>query len=88
VQLDELYVDGFLSSAEFDGGDVADRQVTVEVELARGRRDQFDGRVVFVNPLIQAGNKFRVRALVANRKADGHWLLRPGMMASLTIQFD
>jgi multidrug efflux pump subunit AcrA (membrane-fusion protein) len=88
IQLDELYVDGFLSGAEFDCGEVANRSVTVEVDMARGRHDRFDGRIVFVNPLVQAGNKFRVRALVANRKADGSWLLHPGVTASMTIHLE
>jgi multidrug efflux pump subunit AcrA (membrane-fusion protein) len=86
VQLDELYVDGFLSSAALDSSEIAGCDVTVEVELARGRRVQFGGQIVFVNPLIQAGNKFRARALVSNRKENGHWLLRPGMMASMLVE--
>ena len=85
VQLDELYVDGFLSSAALDSSEIAGCDVTVEVELARGRSVRFRGQIVFVNPLIQAGSKFRARALVSNRKENGHWLLRPGMMASMVV---
>ena len=88
VQLDELYVDGFVSGADFDAGDVANRRVTVTVALARGRRAEFEGQIVFVNPLIQAGNRFRVRALVLNRRDQQQWLLRPGMTASMAIHFN
>ncbi len=77
--------DGFLSGSDFDSAEIAGRHVTVEVELARGRRVAFHGRVVFVSPLIQHGNKFRVRAVVANERQDGHWLLRPGMEATMVI---
>jgi hypothetical protein len=35
---------------------------------------------------VQAGNKYRVRAEVANRSEHGHPILRPGMGATMTIQ--
>ena len=38
VRMDELSVDGFLNGAEFDTADIADAEVTVEVELAHGAR--------------------------------------------------
>jgi multidrug efflux pump subunit AcrA (membrane-fusion protein) len=85
VRLDQLRVDGFISGSDFDSAEIAGRSVTVEVELARGQRAKFEGRVAFVNPLVQHGNKFRVRAIVLNQKRDGHWLLRPGMEATMTI---
>lgn len=88
VRLDHLRVDGFISGTAYDSAEIADRDVTVIVDLARQRRAEFHGRVVFVSPLIQHGNKFRVRALVVNQKSNGHWLLRPGMEASMNIHLD
>jgi multidrug resistance efflux pump len=85
VRMDRLRVEGFVSAADFNPGEVGGRPVTVEVELARGRRVSFNGQVVFVSPQIQAGNKYRVRAEVDNRTEQNQWLLRPGTSAEMTI---
>ena len=85
VRLDRLRVEGFLSAAEFNPSEVACRPVTVEVQLAHGRSVQFTGEVTFVNPEIKAGNKYRVRAEVENRRENGHWLLQPGKEAAMAI---
>lgn len=85
VKMDTLRAEGFVSAAEYDVVDLADREVRVEVELAGKRRESFTGRVTVISPLVQAGNKYRVRAEVSNRFEAGHWLLRPGMTASMTI---
>ena len=85
VRIDRLRVEGFLSGAEFGPEEIAGRPVTVEVQLAAGRVARFGGNVVYVSPLVQAGNKYRVRAEVENRAENGHPLLRPGMSATMTI---
>jgi macrolide-specific efflux system membrane fusion protein len=85
IKMDELRVEGFLSTRDYDPGEVATRPVTVEVELARGRRAQFQGQIEFVNPLVLSGDKCRVRAVVKNRVENGHWLLRPGTSAAMAI---
>lgn len=85
VRMDQLWIEGFVSSDEFDPGEIANRPVTVQVALARGRVMEFPGKVVFVSPLVQAGNKYRVRAEVPNRQENGYWLLRPGVTAEMTI---
>ena len=85
VRVDRLRVEGFLSAAEFGPEEIAGRPVVVEVQLAGGRAARFSGAVVFISPLVQAGNKYRVRAEVENRTENGHPLLRPGMAATMTI---
>jgi len=85
IQMDRLYVDGFISGADYNVVDIANRPVTVEIALARGRREQFKGQVVFVNPLVQAGNRYRVRAEVRNRQEKDQWLLNPGSTATMAI---
>jgi len=85
VRIDRLRVEGFLSGTEFGPEEIAGRPVTVEVQLAAGRVARFSGNVVYVSPLVQAGNKYRVRAEVENRAENGHPLLRPGMSATMTI---
>jgi macrolide-specific efflux system membrane fusion protein len=88
VRIDRLRVEGFLSASEFGPEAIAGRSVTVEVPLAQGRVGQFPGKVVYISPLVQAGNKYRVRAEVENRADNGHPLLRPGMTATMAIELN
>ncbi len=85
LRMDRLTVEGSLKYSEYEPGQVANQPVTVDVELARGRKAQFTGKIVFVDPEVLAGN-YKVRAEVDNRKENGQWLLRPGARASMTIQ--
>ena len=48
--------------------------------------EQFAGKVVFVNPTIEASGNCRIWAEVDNRQQHGHWLLQPGMEAQMTIE--
>ena len=86
VRLDKLRVDGRLDAGRFDPHELEGRRVRVDVRLARGRTESFEGRIVFVNPQVQAGNKYRVRAEIVNRKEKGHWLLGAGHAAELYLQ--
>jgi multidrug efflux pump subunit AcrA (membrane-fusion protein) len=88
VRIDRLRVEGLVSSAEFGPQEVAGRPVVVEVPLAGGRTARFTGKVVYISPLVAAGNSYRVRAEVANRIEAGHPLLRPGMSATMTIALE
>ncbi|MDX1944967.1 MAG: HlyD family efflux transporter periplasmic adaptor subunit [Pirellulaceae bacterium] len=85
VRIDRLRVEGFLNASEFSPGEIAGRAVTVEVPLTGGKIGRFAGQIVFVSPLVQAGNKYRVRAEVENRSENGHPILRPGMSATMTV---
>ena len=77
VRVDRLRVEGFLSSADYNPAEIDARAVTVEVALARGRKETFDGKVIFVSPIEEAGNTCRVVADVVNRSERGQWLLPP-----------
>lgn len=85
VRIDRLRVEGFLDATEFGPDEVSSRPVMVEVQLAGGRPARFAGSVVYVSPLVLAGNKHRIWAEVENRSENGHPLLRPGMEATMTI---
>ncbi|QDU95544.1 HlyD family secretion protein [Lignipirellula cremea] len=85
ARLDRLRVEGFLNANEFSPAEIAGRKVTIQVQLERGRVETFSGVVAYVNPVVQAGNKYRVRALVENRVEKQHYLLRPGVEASMSI---
>jgi macrolide-specific efflux system membrane fusion protein len=85
IRIDRLRVEGFLNATDVGPEQAAGRPVSVEVELAGGRIGRFAGRIVFISPLVQAGNSYRVRAEVENRTENGSPLLRPGMTATMTI---
>src|SRR5262245_12235144 len=85
VRIDRLRVAGFLNATEIGPEEVTGRPVAIDVQLAGGRTARFAGKVVFISPLVQAGDKYRVRAEVENRTEHGGPLLRPGMTATMTI---
>jgi multidrug efflux pump subunit AcrA (membrane-fusion protein) len=86
VRVNLLRVEGWLNISKFAPEEVIGRPVTVKVELARGRTEVFTGNVVFVDPVVEAGGEYLVRAAVPNREENGQWLLRAGMNADMTIQ--
>ena len=86
VRVDRLRIEGFLDAASFSPAEVDGRPVTVIVQLPhRSKPTTFQGEVVFVSPLVQAGGQFRVWAEVDNRKEQDHWLLRPGLEVEMNI---
>jgi multidrug efflux pump subunit AcrA (membrane-fusion protein) len=97
VRMDRLRIEGLVNSQDRIGRDgrvvarghdrteVVGRPVSLTVDLAAGRRASFRGKVVFVNPMDEAGGQYRVWAEVENRKVGGQWLLSPGHMAEMTI---
>lgn len=85
VRIDRLRIEGFVNAADLNPSEVDGRSVTVDAELARGRKVRFTGKIVFVSPSVQAGGEYLVWAEVDNKQEDGHWLLRPGLTATMTI---
>lgn len=88
VQMNRLRVETFLDARQVAPSEVLGRAVVVEVELARGRRQKFQGRLVFADPRVQAGAEYRVWVEVDNRQENGFWLLRPGLEAEMTIRLN
>lgn len=86
IRMDRLRVEGYLDKDKYSPAEVAQRPVIVEAVLANGRKVQFPGKIVFVDPEIQGEHEYEVRADVDNRQENGHWLLRPGLSATMTIQ--
>lgn len=86
IRMDRLRVEGYLDKDKYSPAEVAERPVIVESVLANGRKVQFPGKIVFVDPEIQGEHEYEVRAEVDNKQENGHWLLRPGLPATMTIQ--
>lgn len=92
VQMDKLRVEGFLKLEDFSPLEVDGAEVIMEFRLTRGRIERRTGKISFVSPQIDAG-EFRVWAYVENTLEENHrgrkqWLLRPGMLADMTIILD
>jgi multidrug efflux pump subunit AcrA (membrane-fusion protein) len=97
VRMDQLRIEGLIDATDVVDGqgrvvaeaasprELDGRPVTVVVALERGRRETFQGKVVFVSPVVQAGGQYRIWAEVPNRLEGNHWLLRPGLLAEMTI---
>ena len=90
LRMDRLRIEGFLDATGTNGvmpSEVDGKPVTVKVALPRGREEPFQGKITFVSPVVEAGSQFLVKAEVINRQDQegGHWLLRPGLNADMTI---
>ena len=83
--LDRLRVEGFVSVRECDPAQLAGCPVEVVATLDGDRLVRCRGKVVFVDPLVIGGGKFRVRAEINNVGVNGNWLLRPGLTVRLAL---
>ena len=50
-----------------------------------GTLQNFAGRISFVNPMMLAGNRYRIQAEVANRVLGNAWGLEPGRIVAMYI---
>ncbi len=85
VRLDTMQVEGAVDLSSYDPHEIQDSEVTVEVELAHGRKVKTGGKIIYVSPLVRLDGKCPVRAEVANRREHDGWLLRDGLSATMTI---
>lgn len=85
VQMDRMVIEPYLDATRLAPAEVDQRPVSVTVTLANGQKATFEGQVTAVNPELETGMRFSVRVEVANRKENGYWILRPGMLAEVTI---
>jgi multidrug efflux pump subunit AcrA (membrane-fusion protein) len=88
VRLDAMYVEGALDRTLYDPHEVVNCNVTIDVEMARGRKEQAEGRITWVSSEVRGDGKFQVRAEVPNRQEHGRWLLADGMKATMTIHLN
>jgi multidrug efflux pump subunit AcrA (membrane-fusion protein) len=84
-RLDTMQVEGAVSQNQYDPHELYGCEVTVEVEMARGRKETVPGRITKVSSIIRGDGMYNVRAEVANREEHGSWMLRDGLPATMTI---
>jgi len=85
LRMDTLHVEGDVEASKFDPHEIQGCEVGVDVEMARGRKASFKGRIIKVSAIVQAHGVFHVRAEIANQQENGNWVLRDGMPALMTI---
>lgn len=86
ARMDRLRIQGFVEGSQFDPHEVANKPVTVTLEMARESFD-FSGQIVFVS-LEKGGNRYRVWAEVDNIEKEGRWVLQADGEVSMTIHLD
>lgn len=86
IRMDRLRIEGFVNAERVNPAELAGQAVLASVRLAHGQVETFAGRVVFVDPRVQAGGEYRFWAEVDNRFEADHWLLRPGLEATMNIE--
>jgi multidrug efflux pump subunit AcrA (membrane-fusion protein) len=85
LRMDSMHVEGAIEQSKYDPHEVTNCAATVEVEMARGRKATFQGRIIKVSSVVRSDGVYNVRAEIANLQEHGNWLLRDGMPASMTI---
>jgi multidrug resistance efflux pump len=88
VNLNLMYVEGYIDLTRNDIQDVVNKEVRIDIKLARNRTVTFSGKIIQVNFMVEAGEKVLVRAEMLNRKENGEWLIIPGMSADMRIQLN
>jgi multidrug efflux pump subunit AcrA (membrane-fusion protein) len=85
VGVKRLHVKGDLNANEWSPADVANRKVTVEVTLPRGRTVKVPGKVTYVSPVVQI-ERFDVWAEIESpMDENGMPVVRAGLPGTMTI---
>lgn len=89
VQMDVLKVEGYVNIKEVSPADIKFKPVTIRAKLTGDQVVEFQGKVTFVNPIVDLGGPYRISADISNRQdSTGDWLLRPGLETTMTIHVD
>ncbi|MFL6544841.1 MAG: HlyD family efflux transporter periplasmic adaptor subunit, partial [Candidatus Udaeobacter sp.] len=86
LRLDTMHVEGTVEQNQYDPHEVQGCDVSVEVELARGRKVTVKGKIIKVSSIVQSYGVYAVRAEVANQQDHGNWILRDGLPSTMTIR--
>jgi multidrug resistance efflux pump len=85
VRLNRLRIEGFLKLGEYDRAEIDGQSVIVQIQLQR-RVVEFEGKVTFVSPIIDASSEYTVWCEINNKRHEGQWLMLPGMQADVKIR--
>ncbi len=85
VRMNRVRVQGYLDAREFTPEQIVGRPVRVKLRLP-DRETEFRGKLDYASSIvIETSESFVVWAEIENRRENGHWVLRPGLNADMTI---
>ncbi len=84
-RMDTMQVEGAVEQKLYDPHELQGCKVTVEVQMARGRKETVEGHITKVSSTIGHHGFYNVRAEVPNRQEHGSWMLRDGLPATMRI---
>ncbi len=89
ARMDRLRVTGIVDGEKYDPREVANKLVTVTVSLARGRKVELQGKIVYV-ALEQSGgkNEYEVWAEIENQHEEGHWVLQSSSYVEMRVHLN
>lgn len=85
LRMDRLRVEGFVNANDFSPSEIYGKSVTVEVQLAGGRIERFQGTIGFVSPDVEASGEYRVWTEIQNRSEGNFYLVNPGLSARMHV---
>lgn len=85
VGLENVRIESLVSMKSHSPADLHDKVVTIRAQLSKVVQESFQGKIVFVSPIVRPGGDYQVAVEVPNRKDRGHWILRPGMEVELQL---
>ncbi len=87
IRLDTLKVEGYINYDDYDPSEIDGCEVTVEVNMGRGRTERATGRVVYIDPEAKFDGqyKFLFQAEIANRQENERWIISPRLEANMTV---
>jgi len=85
MRFDRLHIKGTLQGSQYGPEEIKGRKVTVQVELARKRQANANGKIVFVSPEVGLDGRYEVWAEISNWTEGDEWVLRPGLPATMKI---
>ena len=88
VFMNKLRVEGFVNADDYTPDQIEGKAVEVTVHLPNNRTERFQAVICYVSPTVEASGEYRVWCEVENRQHNGHWILRPGTIAEMTIQLN
>lgn len=84
-RMDTVHIEGAVDWKRYDPHELQGCKVTVEVQMARGRKKTVEGQITKVSSIVRDDGAYNIRAEVANRQEQGTWLLRDGLPAIMHI---
>ena len=87
ARMDRVRIQGFVEAKKYDPSEIANRPVTVTLQLARDQEQTFSGEIVFVS-YERGGNRYKVWAEVDNVKKNNRWILQAESEVTMEIHLD